>query len=604
MQKEILIVLDFLTSILGNKIPWHKLPTPLALLELVKFRDELREKNLHDTSHLPTKSDVEQPVPSPGDLHLVTRTADGSFNDLSDPKMGRAQSRFGRNVPLKYTYPDQRNLLNPNPRVISRTLMTRDKFVPATTLNLLAAAWIQFQTHDWFAHGKTEPDNNFEIPLEDDDPWPQEYRPLKVRKTLADSTRSQENTQGPPTYLNQVTHWWDASQIYGSDQETIDKLRSHIDGKMIIGDNDLLPVNPENGIDLVGFDDNWWLGLSVLHTLFVKEHNVICDRLKQEYPEWPDDQLFEHARLINAALLAKIHTVEWTPGILGHPALQIAMNANWWGLLGEQLKRLFGRIDDSELISGIIGSATDHHSAPYYLTEEFVSVYRMHPLMPDKFEFYGIEDGKLLSEENLFEVSGKRSRALLEKLGIPNLLYSFGITHPGAITLHNYPLLLQKLVRDNGEVFDLAAVDILRDRERGVPRYNEFRELIGRGRITSFEEITDNQQWVRELRQVYNNDINSVDLMVGMFAENPPEGFGFSDTAFRIFILMASRRLKSDRFFTKDYTAEVYTQFGLDWIDNNSMLSVLRRHFPTVAPALFGVENAFAPWRRVGSSSL
>jgi hypothetical protein len=90
--------------------------------------------------------------------------------------------------------------------------------------------------------------------------------------------------------------------------------------------------------------------------------------------------------------------------------------------------------------------------------------------------------------------------------------------------------------------------------------------------------------------------------MVGMFAENPPAGFGFSDTAFRIFILMASRRLKSDRFFTKDYTAEVYTQWGLDWIDNNSMLSVLRRHYPTVSPALFGVQNAFAPWRKVGVS--
>ena len=90
--------------------------------------------------------------------------------------------------------------------------------------------------------------------------------------------------------------------------------------------------------------------------------------------------------------------------------------------------------------------------------------------------------------------------------------------------------------------------------------------------------------------------------MVGMFAEDLPNGFGFSDTAFRIFILMASRRLKSDRFFTKDYTAEVYTQFGLDWINNNTMLDVLKRHHPELAPTLFGVKNAFAPWRRVGAS--
>lgn len=53
----------------------------------------------------------------------------------------------------------------------------------------------------------------------------------------------------------------------------------------------------------------------------------------------------------------------------------------------------------------------------------------------------------------------------------------------------------------------MAAVDILRDRERGVPRYNRFREIIGRGRVKTFEEITSNPQWAKELREVYNNDI-------------------------------------------------------------------------------------------------
>ncbi|NET13899.1 MAG: peroxidase [Okeania sp. SIO1H6] len=582
------------------KWPWYKFPTPIALLKLLGFRNKLREENLHNTAQLPTQDDTELPLPLPDDRHLVVRTADGSFNDLEDPKMGMAGTRFGRNFPLKNVYPNEENLLNPNPRIISRKLLTREEFVPATTLNLLAAAWIQFQTHDWFSHGDNQQDNKFQIPLEEGDPWPEEYRPLEIKKTLSDTTRSDDNTQGPPTYINKVTHWWDASQIYGSDRETIDKLRSHVDGKMLIEDDGLLPINSENGIDLVGFDDNWWIGLSMLHTIFVKEHNTICDHLKQKYPAWTDEDLFDHARLINAALLAKIHTVEWTPGILGLPALQIAMDANWWGLLGQHFKKIFGRVGDSELLSGIIGSPTDHHTAPYYLTEEFVSVYRMHPLMPDEFEFYSVKNGNLLQKNNLFEVAGNRTRNLLENLEMSDLFYSFGISYPGAITLYNYPSFLQQLVRDNGEVFDLAAVDILRDRERGVPRYNDFRELIGRGRVKSFEEITDNEKWVKELREVYQNNIDSVDLMVGMFAENPPTGFGFSDTAFRVFILMASRRLKSDRFFTEDYRAEIYTQFGLDWIDNNSMLTVLRRHYPSLSLALFSVENAFAPWRKVG----
>ena len=74
--------------------------------------------------------------------------------------------------------------------------------------------------------------------------------------------------------------------------------------------------------------------------------------------------------------------------------------------------------------------------------------------------------------------------------------------------------------------------------------------------------------------------------MIGMYAEPKPKGFGFSDTAFRVFILMASRRLKSDRFFTRDYRPEVYTQAGLDWVEDNAMRSVLLRHFPELAPAL------------------
>ena len=89
--------------------------------------------------------------------------------------------------------------------------------------------------------------------------------------------------------------------------------------------------------------------------------------------------------------------------------------------------------------------------------------------------------------------------------------------------------------------------------------------------------------------------------MVGMFAEDMPDGFGFSDTAFRIFILMASRRLKSDRLFTTDYGAKVYTKTGLDWILDSSMVSVLLRHYPELTPALRQSKNAFAPWARTAT---
>ena len=63
---------------------------------------------------------------------------------------------------------------------------------------------------------------------------------------------------------------------------------------------------------------------------------------------------------------------------------------------------------------------------------------------------------------------------------------------------------------------------------------------------------------------------------------------------------MASRRLKSDRFFTTDFRPEVYTKTGIDWVNNTKMKDVLLRHHPELTPALEGMPNAFLPWHRVG----
>jgi hypothetical protein len=274
------------------------------------------------------------------------------------------------------------------------------------------------------------------------------------------------------------------------------------------------------------------------------------------------------------------------------------MRANWYGILGKTL----GKRSKYEVLGGIPGSPTDHHGVPYSLTEEFVAVYRMHPLLPDDFTFRSIETDEVLQERTFRELGALDTRARLDEVGLVNSFYSLGIAHPGAITLHNYPRFLQEFRKPDGTIVDLAATDVLRIRERGVPRYNEFRRLFHLKPAATFEELTDNPAWAEELRRVYG-DVERVDLMVGLYAEPLPKGFGFSDTAFRVFILMASRRLKSDRFFTRDYNAETYTQAGLDWIDDTTMIDVLKRHYPDLAPALRGVENAFAPWTRTGAAA-
>src|SRR5947207_1394995 len=115
---------------------------------------------------------------------------------------------------------------------------------------------------------------------------------MKIRRTSPDRTRT--NRSGlPPTYDNTVTHWWVVSQIYGSNQDKNRELRAGEDGKMILEDG-FLPLEPDKalkGVDRTGFNDNYWVGLSLLHTLFVKEHNAICDHLKGAYPTWDDEKL-------------------------------------------------------------------------------------------------------------------------------------------------------------------------------------------------------------------------------------------------------------------------------------------------------------------------
>jgi hypothetical protein len=571
-----------LASFVDRRIGWDRLPRPLGIAMLIGLRDELRERNLTDTG-------LVAPDP-PRPPNLNTRALEGGWNDLQQRAMGSLSTRFGRNVPLDHAYPEPDPELDPSPRVVAEKLLARKSFIPAESLNLLAAAWIQFEVHDWLSHD-TSSENTFSLELEAGDEWPEPT--MKIPRTVPDRRPSGDGM--PPVFATSDTHWWDASQIYGCNRKFQDVARTYEDGKLVLEDG-LHPAKLDEFLDPAGPRGNFWIGLALLHALFIREHNAICDALLAgERRQWSDDELHDTARLVNTAVMAKIHTVEWTSAIIAHPTTEWASQVNWYGLLGKRVRDRIGRIGRGDILSGIRGSPTRHYGAPYSLTEEFVSVYRMHPLIPDEYEFWSAGGGPAVRCD--FAAIGPGEwRPRLGELGVANALYSFGIAHPGAIVLHNYPTSLRRDFRPDrdGPLVDLATVDVLRDRERGVPRYNEFRKLMQRKPVASFEDLAGTPGVAAELRDVYRH-IDRVDLMVGLFAESRPKGFAFSDTAFRIFLLMASRRLKSDRFFTIDYTPEVYTPTGLRWIDDATMSKVLRRHYPELG-SVIRMDNAFKPW--------
>jgi hypothetical protein len=115
-----------------------------------------------------------------------------------------------------------------------------------------------------------------------------------------------------------------------------------------------------------------------MHTLFVKEHNAIAAKLAAAYPNLTDQQLFDKARMITAAVIAKIHTIEWTPAILPNNNLAAAMHGNWDGLISMLLPpeadvaaALTDNIfqDEKEGMFGFRGQPRNDWGTPYSMTE-------------------------------------------------------------------------------------------------------------------------------------------------------------------------------------------------------------------------------------------
>ena len=558
----------------------------IGLLTLSQIRCDLFENNLFDTY-----AEGEWPAVQCDADDLIYRSYDGRCNDLDLPAMGMAGVRMGRNINPEVSFPDTDNLMNPNPRTLSEELLTRESGIREVPfLNYLAANWIQFMIHDWFEHGLRDHSNPHQVPVAANDPHNDGSGNMPVGRTPDDPSRDLNDGRAP-TFINENTAWWDGSQIYGSDIETNHKLRTFSGGQMIL-ENGRLPMG-EDGLPETGFNRNWWIGLEMMHTLWVKEHNAIAAHLQSAHPNWDDERLFQTARLINAALMAKVHTVDWTPAILKNYTLREAMFANWRGLMPYWFPKL-----GNEATDGIMGGSKKLEGVPFSLTEEFTAVYRMHPLLRDSVEIRDHNNHNLLAVSQLPDHALQGSSSVSYEHGLTNLFYSFGHTHPGLLELNNFPTFLQNFPAEPGVAnLDLGAVDILRDRERGIPRYNEFRRQIGLNPITDFTDITPDTAMAEKLRELYNDDIEMIDVMVGSYAEGyRPPGYGFGETSFQIFIAMASRRLMADRFFTDDYRAEIYSQEGLDWVDNNNFRTVLLRHFPEFSDDLANVGNPFFPW--------
>jgi hypothetical protein len=556
--------------------------------------------------------------------------------------------------------------------------------------------------------------------------------------------------RAPKTFHNNNTAWWDASQIYGFDafsrarvkrdpHDPARLLMIRIPGRNSAGDRqgylplleDSDPKNPDwVGQESAAFGDNWTIGLSFLHNVFAREHNQFVDEFHRRTARTPDadsglrnpddpdkvipyrdvtpDELFEVARLVVAAEIAKIHTIEWTTQLLYNEPLYRGMNGNWNGLLGktsyasrelaDMVSRLkasnrapesnqyysilaagpgiFGLLSkapgwnmkDDDALRNFVNHGTNHFGSPFNFPEEFVTVYRLHALVPDLIDYRVLDKPNPINLEIPVVMTFRgRATGFMRERGLANWAVSLGRQRLGALALQNHPRFLQNLrmerLQSPTKTIDVAALDIIRDRERGVPRFNEFRRQYGLHQLTSFQDFINKEdtpeaqaeqaRLAKTLQEVYGthkcdsskkitdaqknddgSDINDclghpdgtwvdniedLDTVVGWLAESTrPHGFAISETQFVVFILNASRRLYSDRFFTSSFRPEFYTQLGVDWVNNNGpsplcetkpvnghrnepvspLKRVLLRTMPELAPELALAANAFDPWAR------
>jgi len=620
---------------------------------------------------------------------------------------------------------------------------------------VLAAFWIQFMTHDWFSHmkegvndtskfmavGCTEadaarygcrPGDRIDAGLVKQDGPPETFKDGKGREYL---------TRAPKTMANNNTAWWDGSQIYGYDETSLQRVRRDPADKARLllvtdgasGERFLPQLQASDPMlpdwasqESTGFPDNYTVGISFLTNVFAREHNSFVDafrkqaaatpnadcglrnpkapKVKVAYKDVTDDELFDIARLVVSAEIAKIHTTEWTPQLLYDEPLFVGMNGNWNGLVGAQsvlLKRILRDIvlreggNPSETranqwysvfasgagITGLgsqkkydpttaasLNAGVNHFGSAFNFPEEFITVYRLHSLVPDLLELRRHSQPNVVAQKvPVVETFRAKSFRALRDNGMADWGLTLGRQRLGALVLGNTPqflqnLPLQRLQEPGSGQIDIAALDLIRDREHGVPRFNEFRRQYGLRSLTSFDDfiapsatgdvLARQQKFVAEMRDIYGqhkcsealeisraqkrngkyitdclgkpdgamvDNVEDLDTVIGWLAEPVrPHGFAISETQLVVFILNASRRLFSDRFLTSGFRKEFYTTMGVDWVNHNGpgpeqmepvevnghrvpvapMKRLLMRNVPELRDELAHVINSFDPWAR------
>uniref|UniRef100_A0A8C6P184 Prostaglandin G/H synthase 1 n=1 Tax=Nothobranchius furzeri TaxID=105023 RepID=A0A8C6P184_NOTFU len=302
-------------------------------------------------------------------------------------------------------------------------------------------------------------------------------------------------------FTKALGHGVDASNIYGEGLDRQHQLRLHKDGKLkyqVIDGEMYPPKTSEVPVHMVypeGFPDEQRLaigqevfgllpGLTMYATIWLREHNRVCDILKTEHPTWDDEQLFQTTRLIIIGEIINIIIEEYVQHLSGY-----------------YLKLTY----DPTLLF------TERFQYTNRIALEFCHLYHWHPLMPDSFLIDGAE---IPFSQFLYNTS------ILTLYGVEKLVDAFSRQPAGQIGggRNTHGLLLRVAEKIIGE-----------SRATRLQSFNQYRKRFNLKPYTSFYELTDNTEIAEGLEELYG-DIDALEFYPGLLLEKTRPGCIFGES--------------------------------------------------------------------------
>ncbi len=461
------------------------------------------------------------------------RSVDGSENHLSPEAPGRAGETFARRVQAAYAdgIGAPSGNLRPNPRTISNVVCTQAESIPNEQgCSSYLWAWGQFLDHDITETPTADPVEAFDIPIPAGDIY---FDPLGTgTNTMPLNRSSYDLVRGRREQVNNITSFIDGSQVYGSDEERAMTLRT-LDGtgRMKTSAGDFLPYNttglpnaPDNSASFFLAGDvraNEQVLLTALHTVFVREHNHWAGVFAAQ-GGLDGETIYQMARAIVVGELQSITYNDFIPTLLGEHGLR--EYRGYRRQVRPSITNIFAaagyRFGHSLLPSALLRLQADGESIPAGNLPLAGAFFRPDRLLQDGLEPY-LLGAAMQHSESLDAMVVEDVRSFL-----------FGAPGSGGL--------------------DLAALNIQRGRDHGLPDYAEVRRALGLQPVADFMQLTGDVGFARRLQGLYG-DVAKVDAWVGFLCEPAVQGSMAGEGLHKLLREQFERLRDGDRFYYETY---------------------------------------------------